>query len=166
LPTLFWDASGLVKRYTVEEGSDVVDALFAVVPAPAMVTTVWGYAETFSILLRNRNDGRLDTPTFYAASAALRREVINSSDMGFVAVDESIVLAGLSLMERHNINTTDAALLAALLRYARSQPPADAACILVTSDKRLLRAAAAEGLQVLNPQNMSVADVPKFLVGV
>jgi len=165
LPTLFWDASGLVKRYTAEQGSDVADALFAAVPASAMITTVWGYAETFSILLRKRNDGRLNTPAFNTAAIALRREVIDSRDMGFLVIDESAVLAGLSLMEQHNVNTTDASLLAAFLRCARSQHPAASSCILAAADKRLLRAAEAEGLQVLDLQALSAADVPTFLAG-
>ncbi len=163
MPTLFWDASGLVKRYTLEEGSDVADALFALVPASAMMTTVWGYAETFSILLRKRNDQRLDRQTFNTAVIALRREVINSRDMGFLAIDESAFLAGLSLMERHNINTTDAALLAALLRYARSQHPAASSCILAAADTRLLRAAEAEGLRAVDLQDISAADIPFLL---
>ncbi len=49
MPLLFWDASALAKRYTEEVGSDAVDAIFAAVPASSMVTTVWGYAETFFI---------------------------------------------------------------------------------------------------------------------
>jgi len=165
LPTLFWDASGLVKRYTVEEGSDVADALFNFVPAAAMITTVWGYAETFSILLRKRNNGRLNTPAFNTAMIARRREVLDSRDMGFLAIDESIVLAGLSLMERHNINTTDAALLAAFLRCAWSQRLAASSCILAAADKRLLRAAEAEGLRTLDLQTLSAADVPILLAG-
>lgn len=159
MPTLFWDASGLAKRYTVEEGNDAADALFALVPTSAMMTTVWGYAETFSILLRKRNDRRLDRQTFNVAVVALRREVIDSRDMGFPTIDESAVLAGLSLMERRNINTTDAALLAAFLRYARSQHPAASSCILAAADKRLLRAAEAEGLRTVDLQGISVADV-------
>jgi len=95
VPTLFWDASGLAKRYTAEIGSDVADALFAAVPATAMLTTVWGYAETFSILLRGLNGGRLDQATFQTAFAALRREIIGSPDIGFLTVDEAAVLAGL-----------------------------------------------------------------------
>lgn len=59
MPSLFWDASGLAKRYTVEKGTDVTDALFLAVPVSDMMTTVWGYAETFSILLRKLND-RID----------------------------------------------------------------------------------------------------------
>jgi len=163
VPTLFWDASGLAKRYTAEIGSDVADALFAAVPATAMLTTVWGYAETFSILLRGLNGGRLDQPTFVTAFAALRREIIGSPDIGFLTVDEAAVLAGLPLMQRHNVNATDAALLAVLLRYALARPMGASPCVLVTADKRLVRAAGAEGLLTLNPELIAAGDVPAFL---
>lgn len=163
MPTLFWDASGLAKRYTVETGSDVADALFMAVPVSEMLTTVWGYAETFSILVRKLNDRRLDRPTFNTAFVALREEVIDSQDMGFLIVDESAILAGLSLMQTHNINSVDAALLATLLRYVNALPYPAQACILVAADQRLLRAANAQGVPTINPELMSVADVPTFL---
>lgn len=163
MPTLFWDASGLAKRYAAESGSETADILFDLVPASAMVTTVWGYAETFSILLRKRNDNRLDASMFNTAVIALRQEIINNRDMGFLTVDESAVLTGLSLMERHNINATDASLLAVLLRYARSRQPSASVCILVAADQRLLRAARAEGLQTLNPEEIAAADASTLL---
>ena len=46
-PLIFWDASGLFKRYFVESGSDAVDAVFAAVSRQQMFATVWGYAECF-----------------------------------------------------------------------------------------------------------------------
>jgi hypothetical protein len=49
------------------------------------------------------------------------------------------------------------------LRFARAQSPAAPACLLVTADQRLLRAAAAEGLQTLDPEQLPAADVPAFL---
>jgi hypothetical protein len=45
---------------------------------------------------------------------------------------------------------------AALLR-------ASAVSVLVASDQRLLRAAKADGLEVLNPESVSATDVPAFL---
>ena len=136
---LFWDASGLAKRYTVEIGSDVADALFDIVPGAEMLTTVWGYAETFSILLRKLNGGRLDQPTFNTAFAALKREIIGNSELDFLTIDEAAVLAGLPLMQRHNINATDAALLAVLLRYVQSRSRSASACVLIAADKRFIR---------------------------
>jgi hypothetical protein len=147
----------------VEIGSDVADALFAAVPATDMLTTVWGYAETFSILLRALNGGRLDQPTFVTSFAALRQEIIGNSDLDFLTVDESAVLAGLPLMQRHNINATDASLLAVLMRYAQSRPLGAPVCVLVSADKRFIRAATAEGLQTLNPELISASDVPSLL---
>lgn len=40
---------------------------------------------------------------------------------------------------------------------------ARSACILVAADKRLLRSADAEGLKTLDPEALSVNDVPAFL---
>jgi predicted nucleic acid-binding protein len=160
---LFWDASALVKRYTPEIGSDVVDALFTHHPALWMATTVWGYAETFSIVLRKLNDGRLDQPTFTASITGLQTEVIDNPDFRFLTVDDAAVLAGISLMQRHNLNAADATILAAVLRYVRLQSPQDPRCILVAADRRLLRSAQAEGLTTLDPESFPAADVASFL---
>jgi len=35
--------------------------------------------------------------------------------------------------------------------------------VLAASDQRLLRAAKAEGLEVLNPETVNAADIPAFL---
>jgi hypothetical protein len=50
-------------------------------------------------------------------------------------------------------------------RHAPSPDPGLPTCVLVTSDQRLLRAAAAEGLAALDPEMVSVADLPHVLVG-
>ena len=51
--------------------------------------------------------------------------------------------------------------LTVMLEVARSSdaPP----CVLVASDKRLLRAAELEGLRTLNPEVTALEDVPAFL---
>jgi hypothetical protein len=71
LPLLFWDASGLAKRYILERGSDTVDALFVAASSAQMITTVIGYAETFAALVRCRNRGTIPPPAFTAAKTAL-----------------------------------------------------------------------------------------------
>jgi hypothetical protein len=51
--------------------------------------------------------------------------------------NSAISLAAPSLIDRHNFNSADASVLAALLSHARAQPsPAD--CVLVAGDARLL----------------------------
>ena len=48
-------------------------------------------------------------------------------------------------------------------RHGLVQCDSAAVSVLVASDKRLLRAAKAEGLEVLNPETVQAADIPAFL---
>lgn len=158
MPQILWDASALAKRYAPEIGSDTVDALFAEVPTAEMTLTFLGYAETYSILLRKHNHAAISDATFTAAKSVLRAEIINSLDFGILAIDTAAILSGIDLMEKHNINSSDAAILATYLDYVQTLLPAGTACLLVATDHRLLRAAHAEGLPTLNPQDVAAAD--------
>lgn len=159
MSTLFWDASGLAKCYTEEAGNDTAEALMRQKPAPRMVTTLWGYAETFSLLLRQHNGGRLKS-SFPVTTSALRNDIIVLPRFDLLAVTDADVLLSVTHIQRHNINATDAALLATLLRYTRVTGEA---CALVAADARFCRAASAEGLAAFNPELLPVADVPAFL---
>ena len=53
--TILWDASGLIKRYIAEIGSETVDAIFAAAPGSQMFVTPWGYLEIYAILRRRYN---------------------------------------------------------------------------------------------------------------
>jgi len=160
VPQILWDASALAKRYAAEAGSENTDAVWLSLTASQMTATFLGYAETYSILLRKRNRNDLTNAAFAAARSLLRDEIVNSLDFTLGDVDARNILAGINLMERYNINSADAAILAAYLRYALTRGDA---CVLVASDKRLLRAAAAEGLSTLNPEQTSAVDVIAFL---
>jgi hypothetical protein len=73
-----------------------------------------------------------------------------------------MVFASPVMMQRHNLNATDAAILTMLLQVQPNLPPGDA-LVLVAADSRLLRASAAEGLATLNPETVAAADVPALL---
>jgi len=62
----FWDASALIKRYFAETGSDTVDAMFSQATLSEMITTPWGYTETFSLLVWRRNETVLNTANYLA----------------------------------------------------------------------------------------------------
>ena len=158
---LFWDASALVKRYAPETGSDAVDLVFSRASPHSMGSTVWGYAEAFSILVRKLNGGRLDLPTFTSASTSLQAEVIDNADFAFLTIDDAAILAGISLIQRHNLNSADAAILSVALRYARSITKPT--ILVVAADLRLLRAAQAEGVLTLNPESPPAEGVAAFL---
>jgi hypothetical protein len=60
------------------------------------------------------------------------------------------------------LNSTDGAILQAFLKGAIPLRPSTVS-VLVASDQRLLRAAKAEGLEVLNPESVQPVDVQAFL---
>src|SRR5579863_6592998 len=107
---LFWDASALVKRYYHEVGSETADALFANATSHAMTSTPWGYAETYSILLRRYNGGVIDLPSFTGAVTTLQVEVVHNPDFGLLTITDALVFSSIETMRRHNLNATDAVL--------------------------------------------------------
>jgi len=160
MPILLWDASALAKRYVQEVGSDIVEELFARVPFSQIAVTIWGYSETFSILLRRRNGGVISQSVFTEAVSALDEEFVVHQETVLLAIDNSAVFDGIDLMLKHNINSADASILAVFLRYvSKSVLP----CIMIAADQRLLRAGEAEGLAVINPETASLADISSML---
>lgn len=163
MPQLLWDASGLAKRYYGETGTATVNALFSVTPAPVMVVTYLGYAETAAILRRKLNQRDITFSTFRQARLLLETEALLDTVFSLLSVEDPDVLTGVELTDLHNINSTDASILAAYLRYAQSQPQDAPSCVLVAADRRLIRAAEAEGLRTLNPELVPATDIPAFL---
>ncbi len=160
MPQVLWDASGLIKRYAQEMGSDSADALFNFTPLLPMVVTYLGYAETNASLRRKVNRGSINMDAYRIARSSVRTEVQTHPDFKVLSISDEDILAGISLTDRYNLNASDASILTAYLRYAFAI--ADT-CVLVASDMRLLRAASAEGLQTLNPERTPAADIPLFL---
>jgi hypothetical protein len=163
VPLLFWDASALVKRFAAEAGATTVDTLFAQMPALPMATSILGYAETYSVLLRKFNRGTIDAMAFSTAKASLRTEVVVDPAFSLLSIDDAAIFSGITLMERYNVNASDGAILALFLRYIRALPPGSPPAVLVASDQRLIAAAQAESLAALDPEAVAAADVPAFL---
>ncbi len=161
MPLVLWDASALAKRFVAETGSQAVNSVFLVVPPAQMVTTIMSYSETFAALLRKHNQGVLTTAAFTAAEGALCNEVINHPEFAVLGLEFDDILDGIELIKRHNLNSTDGAILQAFLKHAGLMRSSSVS-VLVASDHRLLRAARAEGLEVLNPETIQAADIPAF----
>jgi predicted nucleic acid-binding protein len=163
VPQLLWDASALSKRYFLEVGSDSVDALFTVDATIPRVTTYFGYAETCATLRRRFNRGEFDLAAFTMSRFLLRDEVLLAPEFLLVTIEDDDILAGVALTDQHNLNTSDSVILATCLRYARAQPPTAPPCILIAADRRLVRAAQAESLRVLNPEVVAAAGISALL---
>lgn len=160
---VLWDASALVKHYFIEAGSDTVDAVFAAAPAERMTLIYLGHAEVVSILRRKRNDGLLDAGAFSQARQLLQQDVLGNPDFRLLMTDEADMLNAITLIDRYNLNASDAIILTA---YRRQASATGDACVVVAADGRLVKAAIAEGLHGLNPQQFKATDVSAFLAGV
>jgi hypothetical protein len=71
--------------------------------------------------------------------------------------------ASVYFMRQHNLNATDAAILTALLEVVQPTSPGSQPCVRIAADRRLVRAAEAEGMRSPNPELLPAADVPEFL---
>ena len=82
-----------------------------------------------------------------------------SSLASLKSLGDADIFAGVTYIQKHILNSTDAALLATLLRYAQTTGET---CVLVAADSRFYRSALAEGLPAINPELLPAADVPAF----
>ena len=154
---VFWDASGLGKRYTPEKGSDVVDAIFDLVPIKRMMCLLLTVGEVCWMLVRKRNDGRIDQTTYKQAMDNLRTEILDNPDFAKLPVDEDLLVRSLDMIERYAVNSVDALILCAAL-VANELLSEGESLLFVAADERLLRAAQSEGLAVLNPEHVTVDE--------
>ena len=152
---VLWDASALAKLYVPEEGSATAADVLTRAGTCRMITTLVTYAETLSVLLRKRNGAEISPMAFQRAAEALRNDVIESPTFEIAAVSDTDFLEGTGFVLRHNLNATDAAILSVYLRQMRVQAVGGDRSILIASDRRLLRAAEAEGLPTIDPETSS-----------
>jgi predicted nucleic acid-binding protein len=160
---LLWDASALAKRYTPEIGSDTVDAVFDAISTRQMLVPLLAYTETFALLVRKRNGGSITPRSFRSAVVKLQAEILLSENIRMLSVGDGDLLGATEYIERHAINSSDAALLTAFLRFqARTWKDA---CLIIACDRRFLRAAEAERLETLNPEQIRPDQVARLLAG-
>ena len=149
---IYFDASALVKRYSREDGTAFVNEAFRLAPPAHRMCLSLGLLEVISVLVRKRNDGRLSEEQFRIAMAAFRGEVIDDETFSNLSVDDALILSASGLIEKHNLNATDAILLRSVLETQQTLQQAEGGILLLASDKRLVRAAKEEGVPVLDPE--------------
>jgi hypothetical protein len=122
-----------------------------------------GATEVAAALVRKRNAG-LITPLDYAvAMANLRAEIIDAADFLKPTTDNSLISTSVPLLDRHAINATDAVVLQAGLLLVSQFRAAGNDLVLVACDRRLLRAAQAEGLLTFDPETQTQAELDALI---
>ncbi len=140
---LYLDTSALVKLYVEEEGSQLVRD--AVARAQLVATSTVGYLEARSAFVRRRHEGALPAAGYRRSMRELEADWARYL---LVEVTEAVLGRAAQLAERHRLRAYDALHLAsALVLESRLAERVIFACW----DRRLERAARAEGLEVLRP---------------
>jgi predicted nucleic acid-binding protein len=139
---IYLDTSALIKRFVNEKGSPLVQSLMR--QSEPVATAKIAYAEIFAGFARKFREGHLPKVSYALACRQLERDW-----QSYVRVElqDDVLFLARDLIQRHPLRGFDAVHLASALslKTALSEGITFAA-----ADTRLLRAAAAEGLEVLN----------------
>lgn len=159
----YLDASAHAKLYFEEPGSDrmelLLDSLLAQVRR--LVITSVTLAETVAVLNRKRNELRVPDHEY---ALLVVRVFTDSERFSYWPVNDEDILNAIPLIIAHNINSSDALHLHIALRLqGLLESSKQGSLVLVASDKRLVRAARAEGFLILNPEEVSATEIMALL---
>ncbi|MEK6814759.1 MAG: type II toxin-antitoxin system VapC family toxin [Nitrospirota bacterium] len=141
---IYLDTSALIKRFVAESGSEIVHSLVA--RENPVATSKIAYVEAHAALARRRRERSLSDRQFALAVSQFERDW-----RSYVRMDLSDDVLGLArdLVQRHPLRGYDAVHLASALRLKRE---IEEDVTFVAADDRLLRAARAERLDILNAE--------------
>jgi len=153
------DSSAWVKRYIAEPGSEVMDALWTEIDQGRLqATCLWlGFTESVWVLQRRRNAGSLSLHAFATVYQQFRQDC---ERVAWIGISWERVQASVVWIVKHNLNSADALHLQAALEQ---QAQTSEGIWLVSSDRRLVRAARAEGLQIFNPVGLTQLPIAFLL---
>lgn len=145
----YLDTSALIKRFVSEKGSPLILALIQ--RKEPIATAKIAYAEIYAGLTRKLREGGLSN-----AQYALAGRQFENDWSAYLRVDlqDTILLRARDLIVRHPLRGYDAVHLASALSLKEAL---DEEMTFVAADERLLRAAKAEQLGILNPETAQAA---------
>ena len=156
---LLLDANAILKRYVAEPGSDIVEAVYRSADAGAvqLVYSLWSFGECLGVLDRLDRQGRLPPGGLSKGRRALLGESARLTRLGVLTVAPlgvRLIRKAWALLLSHHLYQADAVQVATGLAHRVD--------VMLTSDRQVARAAAAEGLQVLDPERQR-AEIAKAL---
>ena len=112
-------------------------------------------------LLKRKNQGEITSKAFDEALANFEQDTFIKQRFHVLETDSELILASVPLILRHNLNASDSVILATYLALIAED--LQLTPLFVCADRRFLRAARAEGLSALNPEEVGVEDIPAVL---
>ena len=160
----FWlDANAIVKQYVPETGTPLINYLFTRVSLNQIFCLFDSIGEVYSAIARKANNAEITITAYNQAIQQFEMQFIRGGDVKKVNATENQKFAAWQFIgahpSAHNINTTDAHILRCALDKADELRTAGDDLILVSSDRRLLRAAKKERLLTFDPENDTQIDL-------
>ena len=152
----FWlDANAIAKRYVTEKGTPIINHFFTNISPDRIICLFDSMDETRSVIVRYRNRGEITLSDFNQAIQRFEVEIVNSTEVVQVHATVTQKITARKLIDDYSINSTDAYILQCTLDKANELRADGHNLILISSDKRLLRAARSERLLTFNPETHS-----------
>jgi predicted nucleic acid-binding protein len=149
----FWlDTNAIVKQYVSEEGTCLINYFFTRVSPDRIFCLFDSMDETRHVFVRKRNDGIITRSEFNQVIQRFEVEFVYPIDVEKVNPTQNQKITARQLIDTHSINSTDAYILQCALDKADELRTASDDLILVSSDKRLLKATEKEGLLTFDPE--------------
>jgi len=140
--TYYLDTSALVKRYHPERGTTYLDRVFAEADATFIIVSIT-IAELTSALVRKREAGEISEEGLRQTLSKFSEDLIR--EFWILDIERHHIHQAQQLILRHSLRTLDSLQLSLLLVVRDLSP------IFLCSDARLLAAAKAEGITILDP---------------
>lgn len=147
----FLDSSAYVKRYVLETGTSLIQALFRDEENDLFLCRLAG-PEVVSALTRRLREKDLDENAYAIAVRAVQRHL--RDDVIVIEATAAVMSLAMDIARRHGVRGADAVHLAAAseVREIRAQM-GFSPLVFVCSDGLLKRAARQEGFDILDPED-------------
>lgn len=142
----FFDSSAPLKLFFEEPGTVQLRRLFEPLETPGKALSVIGALEVRSAIRRRERTGEIPSAAAAEILGLFEEECLR---MSFQPINEVALAQAKEAVDRHPLRSLDAIQLGSCL--AVRQNSGGKSVVFVCSDRRLLDAAVAEGLEVLNP---------------
>lgn len=150
MATLFFDSSGLVKRYRREPGTEWIQSKTSPEAENEIYVSLIAGAEVVAAIMRQQRMDELSLEDSEAARTAFRFHYDHQYHV--VALTEAVIEDAMSLAEQHPLRGYDAVQLAAATQIRRMRRVVGLeGPTFVSADTTLNEAAAHEGFTVENP---------------
>lgn len=148
----FCDSSAVVKRYVSETGSEYVEQLAEGGNGNVILLALITQVEVVAAITRKARGGHTTLADAENAIAAFEYDLLNTYYR--IEITRPVLDSAMGLAKRHGLRGYDAVQLAAALdTNIEFQENDISAIIFVSSDDELNAAAAAEGLEIENPNH-------------